>query len=70
MIIRSHYTPITQLPLHKFADGARNSLIYMETASPKRKNRRFGVELGSTVSLQWPASAAAECGAWLREWLR
>ncbi len=24
----------------------------------------------STVSLQWPASAAAECGAWLREWLR
>jgi len=46
MIIRSHYTPITPLPLHKFADGARNSLIYMETASPKRKNRRFGVELG------------------------
>jgi transposase len=24
----------------------------------------------STVSLQWPATAAAECGAWLREWLR
>ena len=24
----------------------------------------------SSVSLQWPASAAAECGAWLREWLR
>ena len=23
-----------------------------------------------SVSLQWPASAAAECGAWLREWLR
>lgn len=24
----------------------------------------------STVIMQWPASAAAECGAWLREWLR
>jgi len=24
----------------------------------------------SSVSLRWPASAAAECGAWLREWLR
>lgn len=24
----------------------------------------------SSVSLQWPAAAAAECGAWLREWLR
>lgn len=24
----------------------------------------------SSVSLQWPASAAGECGAWLREWLR
>lgn len=33
----------------------------------------IGLELrrgASTVSLQWPASAAAECGAWLREWLR
>lgn len=24
----------------------------------------------SSVSLQWPASAASQCGAWLREWLR
>ena len=24
----------------------------------------------SSVILQWPASAAAECGAWLRDWLR
>lgn len=24
----------------------------------------------SSVSLQWPVSNAAECGAWLREWLR
>ncbi len=24
----------------------------------------------SSVSLQWPASSAAECGVWLREWLR
>ncbi|MEN9491193.1 MAG: hypothetical protein RJA63_1642 [Pseudomonadota bacterium] len=33
----------------------------------------IGLELrrgASSVSLQWPVSAAAECGAWLREWLR
>lgn len=36
-------------------------------AEPIRLELRRGA---STVSLQWPASAAAECGAWLREWLR
>lgn len=25
---------------------------------------------GATVSVSWPAHAAAACGAWLREWLR
>ena len=24
----------------------------------------------TTVSITWPGQAAAECGAWLREWLR
>jgi transposase len=37
------------------------------TSEPIRLELRRGA---STVSLQWPASAAAECGAWLREWLR
>ena len=37
------------------------------TTEPIRLELRRGA---STVSLQWPASAAAECGAWLREWLR
>jgi len=36
-------------------------------ADPIRLELRRGA---STASLQWPASAAAECGAWLREWLR
>lgn len=36
-------------------------------ADPIRLELRRGA---SSVSLQWPASAAAECGAWLREWLR
>lgn len=36
-------------------------------ADPIRLEVRRGA---SSVSLQWPASAAAECGAWLREWLR
>jgi transposase-like protein len=25
---------------------------------------------GTTVSVTWPAAAARECAAWLREWLR
>lgn len=25
---------------------------------------------GTTVSVVWPAAAAAECAAWLRDWLR
>ena len=37
------------------------------TSEPIRLELRRGA---SSVSLQWPASAAAECGAWLREWLR
>ena len=36
-------------------------------AEPIRLELRRGA---STVILQWPATAAAECGAWLREWLR
>lgn len=32
---------------------------------------RIELRRGSaTVSVSWPASAAAECGAWLSEWLR
>ncbi len=37
------------------------------STEPIRLELRRGA---STVSLQWPASAAAECGAWLRDWLR
>ena len=41
--------------------------IQAPTPEPIRLELRRGA---STVILQWPASAAAECGAWLREWLR
>ena len=41
------------------------------TSAPASEPIRLELRRGaSTVSLQWPASAAAECGAWLREWLR
>ena len=39
----------------------------MLTCSPRPGNK--GLEATLTVILQWPASAAAECGAWLRDWL-
>ena len=41
--------------------------IQTSAPEPIRLELRRGA---SNVSLQWPASAAAECGAWLREWLR
>jgi transposase len=41
--------------------------IQTSAPEPIRLELRRGA---STVSLQWPASGAAECGAWLREWLR
>jgi transposase len=41
--------------------------VSSSTTEPIRLELRRGA---STVILQWPASAAAECGAWLREWLR
>ena len=35
-----------QLPLQNFRKNAHKSLIHMEAASPKMRNRHFGVELG------------------------
>ena len=35
-----------QLPLQNFRKNVHKSLIHMETASPKMRNRHFGVELG------------------------
>ena len=36
-------------------------------AEPIRLELRRGT---SSVSLHWPTAAAAQCGTWLREWLR
>lgn len=41
--------------------------IQAPAPEPIRLELRRG---SSSVSLQWPTSSAAECGAWLREWLR
>ena len=47
-----------EVPMHRASAPA---------CEPIRLELRRGA---SSASLQWPASAAAECGAWLREWLR
>jgi len=39
-----------QLPLQNFRKNAHKSLIHMEAASPKMRNRHFGVELGCTAN--------------------
>ena len=36
-----------QLPLQNFRKNVHKSLIHMEAASPKMRNRHFGVELGA-----------------------
>ena len=38
-----------QLPLQNFRKNVHKSLIHMEAASPKMRNRHFGVELGWTL---------------------
>lgn len=40
-------------------------------ASPMDGDIRIELpRLGTTVNVVWPAAAAAECAAWLRDWLR
>ena len=41
-----------QLPLQNFRKNAHKSLIHMEAASPKMRNRHFGVELGRKTEIQ------------------
>jgi len=56
--------------------GGQPSSAFVEvpmprTSTPACEPIRLELRRGaSTMSLQWPASAAAECGTWLREWLR
>ena len=51
--------------------GAFVEVPMPRTSAPAAEPIRLELRRGaSTVSLQWPAAAAADCGAWLREWLR
>ncbi|MFY9479791.1 MAG: hypothetical protein WAQ08_19300, partial [Aquabacterium sp.] len=40
-----------KLPLQNFRKNVHKSLIHMEAASPKMRNRHFGVELGGAINL-------------------
>lgn len=52
-------------------EGAFVEVPMPRTSAPVAEPIRLELRRGaSSVSLQWPASAASECGAWLREWLR
>ena len=57
-----------------FAGAPSSAFVEMpmpRTGTPVAEPLRLELRRGTaSVSLQWPASAAAECGAWLREWLR
>ena len=41
------------------------------TAPPNEGDIRIELQRsGTTVNIAWPVAAAAECAAWLRDWLR
>ena len=61
--------------------AAGQARLYLEarTQAPEKlaaldqKFRQLHLELqraGTTVKIVWPASAARDCAAWLRDWLR
>jgi hypothetical protein len=52
-----------QLPLQNFRKNVHKSLIHMETASPKMRNRHFGVELRSSAQ-RMSATCSPKLSAW------
>jgi transposase len=45
--------------------------IRLDEASNRPSEIRVQVERGAqSISVSWPTSAATECAAWLREWLK
>ena len=58
------------LPLHPVTSDAVGGFVPVQltqsTASPIRLELRKGA---AALTVEWPASSAAACGAWLREWL-
>jgi transposase len=59
------------LPMVGVPTGAFVEVPMPRASTPASEPIRLELRRGaSSVSLQWPATAAAECGAWLREWLR
>ena len=58
------------LPLRPAASEAIGGFVPVQltqsTHAPIRMELRNGA---ATVTVEWPASSAAACGVWLREWL-
>ena len=59
--------PAPQLPM------PAPTFIPLALSAPPPVDGDIRIELhrsGTTVNVIWPAAAAAECAAWLRDWLR
>jgi transposase-like protein len=63
-------TELSCLPLHPVTSDAVGGFVPVQltqsTAAPIRLELRKGA---AALTVEWPASSAAACGAWLREWL-
>ena len=59
------------LPLRVVASEPRGGFVPVQLP-PTNPDARIRMELrkgAATVTVEWPTSSAAACGAWLREWL-
>lgn len=64
-------TPKVSAPGQQVHAAAPTFIPLALTAPPVEGDIRIEMHRsGTTVNVTWPAAAAAECAAWLRDWLR
>lgn len=76
-VCQSNEMPRTVVHTSKAAEAARTAFIPLcpltAITEPEAAPREIRIELqrgSTTVKVNWPANAAGECAAWLREMLR
>lgn len=64
--------PLAPVTMAEDAEPAPPTFIPLALSAPSAEGD-IRIELqraGTTVSITWPAAAARDCAAWLRDWLR
>lgn len=61
------------VPVKEVASGMAPAFVPLPLAATEAPSRDIRIEIrrGNTaIKLDWPAQAAGDCAAWLRDWLR